>query len=111
MKQRINSIENFINEGDEVSVDVALSPAHKKQLKKAFEQYALGVDKLSFRKDGTIVAKRGYFYYDGLTPDKVADKLKTTLKSAGVEIEIIKTWDEFQSWPKDNNMCVKFKIK
>jgi hypothetical protein len=106
----IPSFEEFINEAAEVSVDKVLSPINKKKLKEVFETEFLGIDKLSFRRDGTIIAKRGYFYKHGNTPDKIADNLKTKLEAHGLTINIVNTYDDFKPWPKDSNFVVEFKI-
>jgi hypothetical protein len=102
--------ESITNESDEVSVDKIMTAAEKKKLKDAFENYVIGVDKLAFKKDGTIEAKRGYFYRHGESPEKVADKLKSALSSQGIEIQIVRTYDDFRPWPKDSNFVVVFKL-
>jgi hypothetical protein len=99
-----------IFEGDEVAPDKILSPADKKRLKTAFENVVTGVDKLTFKKNGTIEGKRGYFYRHGQTPEKVAEQLKTALLSQGIEIEIVDAYDDFKPWPKDSNFVVVFRI-
>jgi hypothetical protein len=106
----ILSFKEFINEADEVSVDKILTSAEKKKLKNAFESVITGVDKLTFKKDGTIVGKRGYFYRHGQSPQSVADKLKGALSSQGIEIQIVDSYDDFKPWPKDSNFVVVFKI-
>lgn len=99
-----------INEGDEVPVDKVLTPADKKKLKTAFENVYTGVDKLTFKRDGSIEGRRGYFYRHGQTSQSVADQLKKALNSQGIEIEIINTYDDFKPWPKDSNFVVVFKL-
>ena len=99
-----------LNEGDEVAPDKILSPADKKRLKTAFENVVTGVDKLTFKKNGTIEGKRGYFYRHGQSPEKVAEQLKTALLSQGIEIEIVDAYDDFKPWPKDSNFVVVFRI-
>lgn len=102
--------ESVTNESDEVSVDKIMTAAEKKKLKDAFENYVIGVDKLAFKKDGTIEAKRGYFYRHDESPEKVAAKLTSALSSQGIEIQIVKTYDDFRPWPKDSNFVVVFKL-
>ena len=99
-----------INEADEVSVDSVLSSADKKKLKTAFETVVTGVDKLTFKKDGTIEGRRGYFYRHGQSPQSVAEQLKKALSSQGIEITIVDTYDDFKPWPKDSNFVVTFKL-
>ena len=99
-----------IFEGDEVSVDKALTPADKKKLKTAFENVVTGIDKLTFKKDGTIEGKRGYFYRHGMSPEKVAEQLKFALAGQGIEIQIVDSYDDFKPWPKDSNFVVVFRL-
>jgi hypothetical protein len=103
--------ESFINEGDEVSVDSVLSSADKKKLKTAFETVVTGVDKLTFKKNGTIEGRRGYFYRHGQSPQSVAEALKKALSTQGIEIQIVDSYDDFKPWPKDSNFVVVFKLK
>ena len=106
----IHTYESFINEGDEVSVDSVLSSADKKRLKNAFESVFTGVDKLTFKKNGTIEGRRGYFYKHGQSPQGVAEALKKALSTQGVEIQIVDSYDDFKPWPKDSNFVVVFKL-
>ena len=55
--KNIQSIEEFVNESNETTVDKVLTPKEKKALKSAMESVYLGIDKLSFKRDGSIVAK------------------------------------------------------
>ena len=108
--KNIQTYESFLNEADEVSVDSALSPADKKRLKAAFENSVTGIDKLTFKKNGTIEARRGYFYRHGQSPTSVAEALKKALSSQGIEIQIVDSYDDFKPWPKDSNFVVVFKL-
>ena len=74
------TFESFLNESTEVSVEKITTPAERKALKNAFENIVTGIDKLSFKKDGTIEGKRGYFYRHGITPEKTAKELTSALK-------------------------------
>jgi hypothetical protein len=94
----------------ETSVDKVLTPADKKKLKSAFENVITGIDKLTFKKDGTIEGRRGYFYRHGQSPQSVADQLKNALNGQGIEIDIIDTYDDYKPWPKDSNFVVVFKL-
>ena len=102
--------ESIVNESTEVSVEKITTPAERKALKNAFENIVTGIDKLSFKKDGTIEGKRGYFYRHGITPEKTANELTSALKSQGINITVIDYYDDFKPWPKDSNFVVVFKI-
>ena len=107
--KHLPTYNKFINE-EEVSVEKALTPQDRKKLKDAFESRVIGVDKISFKRDGTIVAKQGYFYRHGATPEKLAEQVKGQLAAAGIEIEVTDTYDDFKPWPKDSNLVVEFKM-
>lgn len=114
--EEITNIPKFdefvkINEDEEVSVDKALTSKEKKALKAAMENVYLGIDSISFKRDGSIVAKRGYFYRHGQSPESTARDLEKGLKTAGIEIDIIDKRDDFKAWPKDSNFVVTFKLK
>jgi hypothetical protein len=115
-----SEIWNHIDEGEniedvfeagEVSPDQILAPADKKKLKTAFENVVTGIDKLTFKRDGTIEGRRGYFYRHGTTPQGVADNLKSVLAGQGIDIDIVDAYDDFKPWPKDSNFVVVFRIK
>ncbi len=108
--KHIHTFENFVNEGDEVSVDKVLNAENKKKLKNAFENVVTGIDSLTFKKDGTIVGKRGYFYRHGADENKVANNLKTVLAGQGIEIQIVDAYDDFKPWPKGSNFVVVFRL-
>jgi len=108
--KNIKLFEQFVNEGDEVSVDKILTSADKKKLKTAFENVVTGIDKLTFKKDGTIEGRRGYFYRHGQSPEGVANQLKDALSGQGIEIQIVRSYDDYKSWPKDSNFVVVFKL-
>lgn len=108
--EHTHTFESFLNESTEVSVEKITTPAERKALKNAFENIVTGIDKLSFKKDGTIEGKRGYFYRHGITPEKTAKELTSALKSQGINITVIDYYDDFKPWPKDSNFVVVFKI-
>lgn len=110
--EKILKFNEFINENDsnEVSIDKVLSSSEKKQFKIAFENTDTGIDSISFKKDGTIVAKRGYFYRHGATPESVAEKMKMALLKNGINIAIVDAYDDFKPWPKDSNFIIIFKV-
>jgi hypothetical protein len=108
--KHLKSMNEYLTESDEVSVDKVLTPADKKLLKNAFESVFTGIDKLTFKKDGTIEGKRGYFYRHGQTPDSVAKQLESALKGEGINIQVIDAYDDFKPWPKDSNFVVIFKL-
>jgi len=110
LKSQNYIFENFLNESSEVSVEKITTPAERKALKNAFENIVTGIDKLTFKKDGTIEGKRGYFYRHGQSPEKTAMQLTSALKSQGINITVIDSYDDFKPWPKDSNFVVVFKI-
>ena len=97
-------------EGDEVSIDKIMTPAQKKALKAAFENVHTGVDSISFKKGGTVVVKRSFFYTHGMSADKLAMDLQRVLASQGIPIEIVDAYDDWKPWPKTSNFVVEFRL-
>jgi hypothetical protein len=58
---------------------------------------------------GLFVARRGYFYTNGYTVDRMATEIRRALGDDNVEIvDIRNVW---QSWPKDSYWEVKFRYE
>jgi len=110
VKTRQEFLSNSLNEDDEVSVDKVLDAKTKKVVKNFFESTYTGIDKITFKKDGTIVAKRGFFYRHGVTSKSTADRLKDEAAKKGIVIDIVDDWEDWKPWPKDSNFVVVFKI-
>ena len=87
---------------------VAMDAKTKKMLKVALN-YA-GIDKLMFKRDGTCVAKRGYFYRHGQSASGFADRITATLEKQDIHVEIVSARDDWNAWPKDSNFVVTFKM-
>jgi len=62
----------------------------------------LGFDKVTFRQNGEIVVKEGYFYHHGRTAEKFAEFAKEEIKKVVPNIEIKECNDEWRAWPKDS---------
>lgn len=78
-----------------------LTPAMKKHVKES-----LHMDSLTFGRDGTITAKRGFFYRHGMSAELLAEKIKKALPEA----IIIEAYEHWAAWPKDSYWVVKFKM-
>jgi hypothetical protein len=68
-------------------------------------------DKITFKKDGTVEFKRGYFYHMGQTPDGVAARATASLAKIGLKAVTIDTRDEFRAWPRDSWLVAVLKIE
>lgn len=110
MKRRTPSFDEYINEAVEVEPEAIMEPKTKKLLKTFFEQNVTNIDKISFKRDGSIVAKHGYYYRGGFSPEKLAENLKKILETAGIIISIEEAYDDWKPWPKDSNFVIVFKI-
>ena len=102
--------ESRVHEGDEISIDMIMTPAQKRALKAAFENTPTGVDSVSFKKGGTVVAKSAFFYTHGMDADKLAMDLQRVLASQGIPIEIVDAYDDWKPWPKTSNFVVEFRL-
>ena len=66
----------------------------------------LSCDKLIHRKDGSWVAKWGFFYTHGRTSEKYAEEGKAAYPQATI-IDAVQNW---QTWPRDSYFEVKFRL-
>ena len=63
-----------------------------------------------FKYKGIFVAQHNYFYTHGLTIEKFEDKIINILRSKNIEIKVVESGDNWNSWPKDSYFEVRFKI-
>lgn len=71
--------------------------------------YAIA-DNVTFKKDGSVVFKRGYFYRNGMSAEKFGEIIEARLKKLGLEPKSIETLDRWAPWPRDSyfSATVKF---
>lgn len=94
-----------------VPPEQVLDKAKVAKIRKFCQSSFSGIDTISFKKDGTIVAKRSYFYGSSGAEDKLAKSIQASMKDLDIDIQILGTDDEFKQWPKTSYYVVKFKIK
>jgi hypothetical protein len=82
-----------------------LTPALKDLIRKH-----TNVDKLTFKRDGTIVGKIHYFYRFGRTPDQLSERIVQDLGALGVRVTILESTDHWNPWPKDSWYEVRFTV-
>lgn len=69
-------------------------------------------DSASFKKDGTIVIKRGYYYRpSGLSVEQFGAGIKALLSKKGFNVELVDTIDDWKAWPKDSNYIAIIRVK
>lgn len=79
-----------------------------KIMKELIRTELLGVaDKLTFHHDGTITAKRSFFYRHGGSSEKMAQRILARIPKS-VIIEQDEVW---ANWPKDSYWKVKFEVR
>jgi hypothetical protein len=61
-----------------------------------------GIDKVVRHKNGTFSLKRGYFYRHGMDESKWASRVFDMLKKENVDFEIVESFDDWNTWPKDS---------
>ncbi len=72
----------------------------QKQVKQALaSQSNVNPDHVTARKDGTVTAKRAYFYRHGTTAESWAEKVATELTAAGIGA-YVDGHDAWAAWPK-----------
>lgn len=77
---------------------------------KAIIQDMVMADKLVFKKNGMVEARRSFFYTGGYSADKFAEEIKRALSKVGVEIEVVSTEDVWRPWPNDSYFKVVFRV-
>ena len=82
----------------------------KKITKKYLEENFI-FDKVSGTKDGTFKIQRGYFYRHGMDEDTWGREVIAQLKKAGIKAKLIKTRDEYKTWPKGSYFMAEIKIE
>lgn len=72
----------------------------KAEFKKILEEKIIGVDATTFKKDGTIVLMRGFFYTNGMTDAKFADKVMKQFQEIGIadQITLIETYEQWRDF-------------
>ena len=77
--------------------------AQQKQIKNALAG-SFAVDKITCKANGSVEARRSYFYRFGNDADKFAESIKTALTSAGLSVSV---WgrDEWAAWPTTSYFC------
>jgi len=72
---------------------------HFQQQVKRVLQTEGGTDRIICRGDGSLVAKRSYFYHMDQTAELFADRISQALTKAGISHQITST-DAWAKWPK-----------
>ena len=84
--------------------------ARKQSFKKFVEENIIGVDKLVKHKDGTYSFKRGFFYRHEMDDEKFGRQISNSLTKEGIEFRLIKTFEDWNAWPKDSWFVAVFEI-
>ncbi len=71
---------------------------------------AVSADHKMFKKDGTAVFKRSYFYHHGQTADGVAERITKQVEAAGFKASDVEATDQFARWPKTSYFVVSMKV-
>lgn len=71
---------------------------------------AVSCDHKTFRKDGTVVFKRSYFYHHGQTAEKFAARVVKHVTAAGYKCSDVESVDQFARWPKTSYFVVTMKV-
>lgn len=81
----------------------------KTEIKKRIKEALAG--KVRIKKDGTVVAKRHYFYTMGMTSEKWLEVVLNKLKPLGFTIGHTEYENHWNAWPKDSWFEARVKIK
>ena len=76
----------------------------KRQLKETFPD-------AQFHKDGTVTARKSYFYHNGYTVEKYEQRVRDELTKLNVPFEIVETRDAWKAWPTTSYLKVRFRVQ
>ncbi len=79
----------------------------RKEIKKMIEAAPIHPDKVIFRKDGNVSFRFGYFYTFGKTAEDFADQIRNAFPN---HVEIVKTQNAWNAWPRDSYFEVMCKF-
>lgn len=71
----------------------------QKRVKEDLEESGVYADKVVCKKNGTLEAKKSYFYRMGNTAEKRAAQVKKGLESTGLSVKV-DSRDDWMTWPK-----------
>jgi len=83
----------------------------KKKITKKYLEENFFFDKVNKTREGTFKIRRSYFYRHGIDEDKWGREVIAQLKKVGIEAKVVKTRDEFKSWPKHSYFMAEVKIE
>ena len=76
-----------------------MTPFQKSVKQALASQSNVNPDHVTARKDGTVTAKRAYFYTHGTTAESWAGKVAAELVTAGISAHVCGQ-DAWAAWPK-----------
>ena len=77
----------------------------RKQIIEALKKAGIRFDKLGKNKNGNFTFRRSFFYTNGYSSHKAADRIREAIPAA----KIIDCRDEWKSWPATSYFFVEFK--
>lgn len=81
-----------------------------KHVKKLIRETNAAADKVTFKRDGTIVFRRGYFYAHGYNAEKFAKRVKADLAEHGIKAEIVGFRNHWAPWPRETYWEVTMRV-
>ena len=78
----------------------------REQVRDRLFRASLPFDTFRFKQDGTVECRHAYFYRHGMSPDKLAEKIKAAIPEA----MIVDTEDRWAAWPKTSYFVVVFRV-
>jgi hypothetical protein len=88
---------------EEIEMEYKATAKDRRTVESLLEHVA---DRVVCHRDGTISAKRGFFYKHGQTSEGFANKVIKTITG----ISLVEHFEDWNAWPKDSWFVVKFKI-
>lgn len=82
----------------------------RKRIYEAFKGWG-DDDMIQIKRNGTVVAKRSYFYRHGMTAEKWLEWVLGKLEHLGFTIGLTECNDNWNAWPKDSWFEARVEIK
>lgn len=97
---------------EEIKKDPVKTTLEDKDRRKKIREIASGMsDSVSFKKDGTIAFKQGYYYRPQYDVQQFADGIKKTLEKKGFKIEMVNVEDRWAPYPRDSYYLAVLRVK
>lgn len=72
---------------------------------------AVSCEHVSFKKNGSIEFKQSFFFRNGGSADKLAERLTSALAAVGFKMKVVSAEEQWKAWPKTSYWVVVAHVK